>query len=308
MKFIKTLLKVATSVLLIAIVIHAFNVKGFEKHVAEVSPATLVLAVAIAMAVALVHAARWMIVIGADGNRIGFGVALRIVLIGHFFNQTLPSSVGGDAVRIWCAHRAGLTLGSAANTVILDRLMTLAALLLTIAAGLPWLFDLIGDPAARWALSTVTVAGIASFIALFTFNRYPQFLLRWRLVRAFAKLASLGRSVMFNPRLNLPVLGLSVTGYLVFGVIVFLLSRDMHITVTLAQCVLLVPPVILVTVLPISIAGWGVREGAMVVAFGFVHVPPSGAFAVSVLFGLVLVAASLPGSVLWWVSGHPPKQ
>lgn len=307
MKLFKTLLKVAISVALIAIVIHAFNVRGFEQHVVNVGPGTLILAVALAMAISLVHAARWMIVIKASENRIAFGTALKIVLIGHFFNQTLPSSVGGDAMRIWCAHRAGLSLGNAANTVILDRLMTLAALLLTIAAGLPWLFDLIGDPVARWALSTVTVAGIASFVALFTFSKYPVFLLRWRLVRAFAKLASLARSVMFSARFNLPALGLSVLSYLVFGFIVFLLSRDMNITVTLAQCVLLVPPVILVTVLPVSIAGWGVREGAMVVAFGFIHVPPSSAFAVSVLFGLVLMAASLPGSVLWWMSSHPPR-
>jgi hypothetical protein len=66
--------------------------------------------------------------------------------------------------------------------------------------------------------------------------------------------------------------------------------------------------VILVTVVPISIAGWGVREGAMVVAFGFINVPASAAFAVSVLFGLTLAAASLPGSILWWLSGYSLKR
>jgi hypothetical protein len=81
----------------------------------------------------------------------------------------------------------------------------------------------------------------------------------------------------------------------------------MDLEVSLLDCVLLVPPVILVTVVPISIAGWGVREGAMVVAFGFINVPPSAAFAMSVLFGLTLAAASLPGSLLWWLSGYSVK-
>ena len=58
------------------------------------------------------------------------------------------------------------------------------------------------------------------------------------------------------------------------------------------------------TVVPVSIAGWGVREGAMVVAFGFINVPAGAAFAVSVLFGLTLAAASLPGSLFWWLSGY----
>ena len=78
----------------------------------------------------------------------------------------------------------------------------------------------------------------------------------------------------------------------------------MQLDVRLLDCILLVPPVILVTVVPISIAGWGVREGAMVVAFGFIDVPASAAFAVSVLFGLTLAAASLPGSLIWWLSGY----
>jgi hypothetical protein len=42
----------------------------------------------------------------------------------------------------------------------------------------------------------------------------------------------------------------------------------------------------------------------MVVAFGFIDVPASAAFAVSVLFGLTLAAASLPGSLIWWLSGY----
>ena len=66
-------------------------------------------------------------------------------------------------MRIWCAHRAGLGFSAAANTVIIDRALTLVALLLLSAGGLPWLFEIVTDPAARWALSTVIFAGLAGF-------------------------------------------------------------------------------------------------------------------------------------------------
>jgi glycosyltransferase 2 family protein len=123
-------------------------------------------------------------------------------------------------------------------------------------------------------------------------------------VRALLAVSALARNVIFSARYGLPAVLLSVASFVGFAVIVDCLARAMQLDITLLDCILLVPPVILVTVVPISIAGWGVREGAMVVAFGFVNVPASAAFAVSVLFGLTLAAASLPGALLWWLSGY----
>jgi uncharacterized protein (TIRG00374 family) len=304
MKFVKPLVKIAISVVLITIVLRTFDVRGVVAHFAKVDVTTLLVAVALALAIALLHTLRWLAVVNANGSTLTFKTALQVVLIGHFFNQALPSSVGGDALRVWCAYRAGLTFGAAANTVIIDRAITLLSLLLLSAAGLPWLFDIVTDPVARWALSTVICAGVAGFGAFLALKRLPSAVTRWRAVRALLDLAALARKVVFNPRYALPALLLSVLSFVGFAVIVYCLARAMQLDVRLLDCILLVPPVILVTVVPISIAGWGVREGAMVVAFGFIDVPASAAFAVSVLFGLTLAAASLPGSLIWWLSGY----
>jgi hypothetical protein len=61
----------------------------------------------------------------------------------------------------------------------------------------------------------------------------------------------------------------------------------------------LVPLVVLVSMLPVSVAGWGVREGAMVVALGAVGVDRATALTTSVLFGLALAATGIPGGLLW---------
>lgn len=307
MKFIKPALKIAISLALIAIVVRAFGVRGIATHFAKVDAATLLLAVTVALSIAFMHTARWLAVIEADGHRLGFRTALQLVLIGHFFNQVLPSSVGGDAVRAWCAYRAGLSLGAAAGTVIIDRAVTLFALLLLAAAGLPWLYEIVADPVARWALSTIIFAGLAGFGIFLALSGLPRLLARWRAARALLDLSALARKVMSSPRYALPAILLSVLSFVGFAFIVFCLARAMQLEVTLRDCVLLVPPVILITVVPVSIAGWGVREGAMVVAFGFIHVPASAAFALSVLFGLTLAVASLPGSLLWWSSGYSVK-
>jgi uncharacterized membrane protein YbhN (UPF0104 family) len=69
--------------------------------------------------------------------------------------------------------------------------------------------------------------------------------------------------------------------------------------VTLVDCLVLVPPVILVATLPISIAGWGAREVAMVTVFGLIGVPSAQATALSVLFGVATLATALPGGLFW---------
>jgi len=110
-----------------------------------------------------------------------------------------------------------------------------------------------------------------------------------------------------TPRYMIPILALAIFGIIVFAFIVFWLATALHLGVRFTDCLLLVPPVLLVSMIPVSIAGWGVREGAMVVALGFIGVPPGAAFAISVLFGLIIAAASLPGVLLWLMSGYSAR-
>jgi uncharacterized membrane protein YbhN (UPF0104 family) len=65
------------------------------------------------------------------------------------------------------------------------------------------------------------------------------------------------------------------------------------------QALFLVLPVLLIATVPLSIAGWGTRETAMVLAFGYAGLPQSNGLIVSVLLGIVLFAAGLPGGVIW---------
>jgi hypothetical protein len=62
--------------------------------------------------------------------------------------------------------------------------------------------------------------------------------------------------------------------------------------------------VILMMIVPISIGGWGVREGAFIFLLGHLGVSSAESFLLSVLFGLTLILASLPGIVFWLL--EPP--
>ena len=72
-------------------------------------------------------------------------------------------------------------------------------------------------------------------------------------------------------------------------------------------CVALFSAVILVTAIPISFAGWGLREGAMVALFAFAGLGAGTALALSLAFGALFLAASLPGCALWPAWRQTPK-
>jgi uncharacterized membrane protein YbhN (UPF0104 family) len=77
---------------------------------------------------------------------------MRFNLIGTFFNQTLPSSIGGDAVRLWLVAHGGAGWSAATYSIFVDRAIGLIALAMIVVASLPWSYDLISDPRGRSAL------------------------------------------------------------------------------------------------------------------------------------------------------------
>ncbi len=300
----KISLKVAISLLLIAALLYGADVPSMLARFRGVNPWYLFAATLVMFSLSFAHAARWVTIIRVNSGHMGFATALKLVLVGYFFSQALPSSVGGDAMRIWQAHRAGLSLGTALNSVVLDRLIALAALLIMTAVALPWLMDLVIPPAIRWAFVFVLMAGAVGFAVLLALSRLPESLFRWKLIRAAARLSEAAQRTLLTTGSGFVTLVLSVVVHVGVAFVVFMLAGALGVKVSLVHCIFLVPLVMLVTLIPISIAGWGVREGAMVVAFGLIQVPRSDAIAVSLLFGATLLVVSLPGGVLWWRTGR----
>jgi uncharacterized membrane protein YbhN (UPF0104 family) len=66
-----------------------------------------------------------------------------------------------------------------------------------------------------------------------------------------------------------------------------------------SQALLLVLPVLLISTVPLSIAGWGTRETAMILAFGYAGLAESDGLIVSVLLGIAMFAVGLPGGAIW---------
>ena len=81
--------------------------------------------------------------------------------------------------------------------------------------------------------------------------------------------------------------------------IIWIMAQDVGIAVSLSECMVIVPTVLLLSVIPISIAGWGLREGIMVAGFSYIGMPATDAVFLSITLGIGMTAVGLTGGPVW---------
>ena len=294
------LVKIAISAVLLGVLFANVDAGAVLRQVTRADLAPLAAAFAVLLALAVVQAWRWTVVLRAIGARLGLRQATLNVMIGLFFNQTLPSTIGGDAVRMWRAHKLGLELGQAVNSVMIDRLSALVALLLVATVGLPRLHTLLGaGGVAFWIMPAFIVAGALGFAVLMILDRLPPAFMRWRLVAGLARLSADARRALVDRRFGPAVVLISLGIQISVSSSVWLIALALGLDVGWFDCLIMVPPVMLVSMVPISIAGWGVREGAMITAFGLVGLDTADALALSLVFGVIVSLVGAPGGAIW---------
>jgi uncharacterized membrane protein YbhN (UPF0104 family) len=298
-KWLGFVLKAAISVALVAYLATSFDLGDAANRIAAVDPVWMAAMVGVFVLQLVNNVVRWCVVASAIGAPLPFWTAFRILYIAMFLNQALPSTVGGDAARMFFARRAGVSLAGAVNGVMLERVVAVLGLILLVVITQPFLLARIGDNPAKYVFPALAAAGLIGVGVLMVLDRLPQNLTHWALVRGLAKLASDTKLLFLKPRPAMVAVALGVVGTGLIATTAYTLARALHLGVDLLDCLVLIPPVILVTTIPISIAGWGVREGAMVTAFAFIGMTQADAFVLSILFGLAYLVVALPGGAIW---------
>ena len=97
---------------------------------------------------------------------------------------------------------------------------------------------------------------------------------------------------------------LSLTIHVLAVVIAWCAVRSIAAPGDFEQLFMLTPPIMLITMMPISIAGWGVREATMMVAFGYAGLAPTDGTVVSILFGAVYFIVGALGGLVWIFSAE----
>jgi uncharacterized membrane protein YbhN (UPF0104 family) len=266
----------------------AFTVDLAEagRKLREIGPAPLALALALFAAQSIAAAWRWHALLGSVGARTRFARDFQIYMSAAVANVALLPQIGSLSVRAWLVVREGVGIGPAVSTLMLERLLVLASLGVAIVVGAVILRDVVADFATVWFVAI----GIAGIVAVLIVSSVVMRLIAKRHPASdFAPIAQCARAPKRSAAIVLSSLFVVYSGFAAVAVIATSLDAEISWLLIFA----IQPVVAILAALPISIGGWGVREGGMIVSLGMLGVSIENALAISVAAALAAIVATL---------------
>jgi glycosyltransferase 2 family protein len=308
-QFLFSTLKILISAALLYFALRKADLSNLASRIDIASLGWIALAIAVTFLQIFVGVLRWREISEDCGAPLGTRQAMRYNLIGTFFNQTLPSSIGGDAVRLWLVARGGAGWRAATYSIFVDRAIGLIALAILIVASLPWSYNLITDPAGRSALLLIDLLALAGGLGFLVLGRLRwPWLKRWWGTHHVHACAVIANRVIFSRQHGPMIAAASLLVHVLTVVIAWCVVQSIAAPVSFGQVFQLLPPVMLITMLPISIAGWGLRETTMGLAFGYAGLMTNEGINISLLFGAVSFIVGAFGGLVWIFSAEKAAQ
>lgn len=294
-----SLVQLAVTVGLMALLWRAADGPQAAQSLAAAEWTWLLLAVAALSVQTVLSALRWRLTARPLGLTFTAGHAIREYYLAQVVNQALPGGMIGDAGRAYRA-RAQAGLLASGQAVVFERLAGQMAMYLTFAVAFTATFLVPGGLEwPRWLLVPVAlllVAGPVVPAVLLAATRVPGRAGKgaagfWRALKvSLADRRVLGGQVALS-------IGTTLCNLFAFA----LCARAVGVDLTLSAVAALVPLILFTMLIPISVSGWGLREGAAAALLPLAGATSSAGLASSVAFGLVFFAAVMPGLAFLWL-------
>lgn len=292
-------IQIALTALVFYLLWHVANGQDALALISAAQPFWIVAALLAFSAQTVLSALRWRLTAARLGLHLTPVAALREYYLSQMVNQTLPGGVLGDAARaVRTRNDAGLAMAGLA--VVLERLAGQIALVTVLACGFAVTY--FGDTGFVWptwaALAVaLIVLGTGMAIAVLIFTARSSAATRTATIGRHIKHALIARDVV------VPQVTLSLATALCNLAAFAFCARAVGVILPVAAVFVLVPLVLFAMLVPFTISGWGVREGAATLLLPLAGITAPQSLAASVAFGLTLLVATLPGLLaLWWAS------
>ena len=271
-----------------------FNPTDVVGPLVGMRPGWVLLAVSISFVQIAVLAWRWRFTARHLGVELAFPVAWREYYLSIFLNQVLPGGVMGDVSRAWrharSQHGESEQSGPAVRAVVFERLsaqMVMVVLAVVSLLALPVVLDRLPTP-------TFLMAGLVTTVVALAFVAWKRRRLSGgsRLGRMLTEL-SLSR---YSGRVLILQLASAIFVVATYLATYLVASRAIGMEIPTLVLLPLVAPVLMTMLIPVTVAGWGLRESAAAVLWGAVGLTAADGVAVSLAYGLIVLLCSLPGA------------
>jgi uncharacterized protein (TIRG00374 family) len=258
---------------------------------------------------------RWQLLLNVLTLKVPIQKLYGAYLIGVFFNNFLPTSIGGDMVRGLDLYRHTKKGKEIVVSVLVERVLGYTSQLIIATVALIVVYPSFHDPLVTWAIIIAAAVYVAILAVLLTptlfvllskvLHAFKDRLIGPRLLEVPHTIARLTAS----PARLLQTVLLSLIIQTCSILIYYVLTRALHLTIPLTDLFLFFPMISMIAMTPISLGGLGLREGVSIYLFQKVGVDLAHAMGLSLAWYLILVGTSALGGVIFAlrnVKRHPP--
>ena len=273
------------------------DVENFLQILQDSQVSFLLLALLMQLLSTIFASYRWMLIMHELVFKEDFLFYLHSYFKGTFFNQILPSSIGGDAFRVIELSQKGYGKRDSFYGILVDRVIGLLGLvILNFAFSIvfddifpAWLYQIV------YLIAFVAITGFTALLyvhKLTFFNKYKVTDIFLRLSRRLSELYTSKK--LLNYHLFITIL---VHLFSIFSI--YFISLSIGLNLDMQTLIIATPLVFLLTIIPISLAGWGVRESSFVGILLLVGATKESVLALSIIYGIILILTAIPGAYFW---------
>jgi uncharacterized protein (TIRG00374 family) len=289
------LLRVAGTLLALVLLVFLLTQQGWGEILTAMRsiPAwRLLLAFTLMMGSRFAVSARWHVLLRSADMPVSFGQSMRITFAGLFASNFLPTTIGGDVVRLGGALQLKFDAAISAASLIADRLVGMAGMAMVIPFGLPRFLQQVSTSRGLLQSSLILFAGFASLPGNRWFNK-----VRERGQRILHKILAALSLWLKRPRALLGALLFSWIHMICLFLVITQLFAGMNQHISFWLTGGLYAIVYFITLLPVSINGYGLQEVSMTFIFTNLAGAAMGTgLAAALLFRTLMIIASLPGA------------
>ena len=306
-----TILRAAISIAIIGFLLGSADLPALMANISTANWWWLLAALALQVGCLLISTYRWQLLLSAQNMRYPFAPLISFNMVGRFFNIFLPTSTGGDIVRIYEMAKHSQRAADSIISVLADRVLGTIAMFVICWVSLA---------ATGWRLLEGTDILLIIALLSLAFILVLAALLNPRLMRGIIALthtiklwnlesrlitiySSLQEMVKFKKALAY-VFWISLLIQLIFIISVYFTALAVNIHVPALFFLIVMPLISVIVLLPISIGGLGVREGAFVFFFSQQGVSTASALSLSLLFFSQALIIALAGGVIYAVGRY----
>lgn len=252
----------------------------------------------------LVLSFRWQILVSGYGLNIPTRTLFKYYLVGLFFNNFLPTGIGGDVLRIYNLIRSSGDRTISFASVMTERLLGISSTLILALVSILILREEFRSNLVLYLITAMILLVILFFSIAFSkklaapIEKFTEKLTLFRLGERIQKFLDAIRFYSDSKIVYLKILAVSLVGQILIIVKAYFLALALGIDVNLIYMFVVVPIAIILSMLP-SINGLGFRDGGYVILLAKVGVSKAAALSLSLLTIFIPMLISIAGGIIF---------